>query len=189
MSKIKIKKLLILSTFVLHCSIVLAVEDDSANFHFSPIHLLLGSPNLGMDFKVHPEWTLGPELGYWNHKIKSNLGSRDTKVEAYGLHLRAVWYKNGAYTNGFYISPKLSYQFAKGTLDSGNSNSEDGFTASTIFGYGWFWNSFNITAAAGPLIPFGFKTLTVSDNTATTVTTTSVATFGFITELNLGWTF
>ncbi|RYZ76104.1 MAG: hypothetical protein EOP04_32465, partial [Proteobacteria bacterium] len=80
------------------------------NFRFDPLSLLVGRASATLDFKIGENWTLGPDLTYWNINVTStgsNAGKIDVNYSSAGI--RGNWFKNGAFTDGFYVGPFVRY--------------------------------------------------------------------------------
>jgi hypothetical protein len=152
--------------------------------------LIIGSVNAGLDFVVHPNWTVGPEGSYWHTHVGSSWGS-DWDVKAYGIGARGNWFKNGVFTNGLYVGPSLSYASVKVTnSDSFGSYSgtASGLFASGLVGYAWFWDSFNMMLGGGATVGLGDTKVSVTDSSgAKTEVNSSIS--GLDLEFSLGWTF
>jgi len=170
-----------------------ASNDDLYNFRFSPIGLIVGSVDANLDIKIDPNWTIGPQLGFWHHRFGSDYGfTSDFTVDAFEVGARANWFLNGAYVNSFFIGPALNYAHVKVTTTDSNhtpvSASISTVVASCLFGYAWFWDSFNIMLGGGGQFGLGKNAveLTNADGSKTS-TNTRVA--GLSAEFSLGWTF
>jgi hypothetical protein len=75
--------------FVLICTapMVHAEHADNFNAHFGPVALLLGVVDAGLDFAVHDNWTVGPEIEYMHWNLRSSgsfTGDYDIKAFAIG---------------------------------------------------------------------------------------------------------
>jgi opacity protein-like surface antigen len=170
-----------------------AESGSTMDFRFSPIGLIVGSLNAGLDFQVTPNWTLGPEGSFWNRHVsaESSSYSHDWDVKAFGIGLRGNWFKNGNFTDGLYVGPSLTYASVKVTNSdvSGDiSGSASGLFVSGLVGYGWFWDSFNIMLGGGATMGLGDTKIEVTDSSGTkSDVSTSIA--GLALEFSLGWTF
>lgn len=166
---------------------------DNFNIRFGPISLLVGVVNAGLDFVVHENFTVGPEFAYLHRSLSSSGSfSSDYDVKAYAVGARAIWYANGVFTDGLYITPKLHYASAKlSTTDSVGTVEGEASTmmASGLIGYGWFWESFNIHLGGGFAIPFGEYKVKIKDSTGTEESVNVSSTGNLALEFDLGWTF
>ena len=170
-----------------------AASGDTGNFRFNPMVVLMGGLTLGADFKVHEQWTLGPEISLTSFKVTSNAGpSEDTAIQTYALTARGNWYRKGVFNDGFYVGPFLTFATAKARLDDTNgsvSKTQSGTFGGAIVGYAWFWKSFNAMLGGGLTLPFGTSKVEVENSrgarTDAYINGSGVA----ILELSLGWTF
>lgn len=169
---------------------------DSAeyNFRFSPIGLIVGSINIGLDIVVAPDWTVGPAVQYWRYKISSDdtIFSSDYEITAYSFGGRANWFKNGNFTDGLYVGPSLSYASVKLTTKDSLGDTVTGsasvMLASCLVGYGWYWDSFNMMLGGGAALGLGDTKVKVETSSgSTTEVSSSIA--GVALEYSLGWTF
>ena len=189
-----------LRLLVLSCSISLATaasvacadSADTMNFRFSPIGLIVGSVDVGLDFAVAPQWTVGPQVNYWHRHVGASSGfTSDWDVKAYGVGARANWFKNGVYTDGLYVGPSLMYASVKVTNDDSfgtTTGTASGLFAGGLVGYGWYWSSFNMMLGGGFTVGLGDTKVTVTSSNGTkTDVSTSIA--GLALEYSLGWTF
>lgn len=164
------------------------------NFRFSPIGFLVGSVGVDLSKAITPEWTIGPELQVMKLSLPVSDGSvytSDYEISSSRIGVRANWYKNGNFTDGLYVGPSLAYFAAKvTTTDSfGTVTGEaSGMLLGCVIGYGWFWDSFNMTLAGGATAGLGDTKITVTDSSGE-VTDVSSAGAGLALEYNLGWTF
>jgi hypothetical protein len=161
------------------------------NFRFSPINLLVGSAVIALDFQLNDQWTLGPELSYWNASLTLNRTTgQKIDVNMSSIGARANWFKNGIYTDGFYIGPfarysKTSINATGSTTITGDAS---GVTAGSLFGYGWFWESFNMMLGGGGALATGQSTLVVTDSSGNRTEVPDRG-IGLALEYTLGWTF
>lgn len=188
------KRVLALFLFAsLFSNSALAADNNQLNFYFNPIGLIIGAVGLGLDIKVHPQWTVGPELEFWNSRIHSTGDfTGDYKVQAGGLGARANWFANGTYTDGLYVSPALNFYSVKVTATDvfGNEATAKatGAAARGIVGYGWFWDSFNMMLGGGLTLFLGDSKVEVTDNTGTKQDV-NLPVAALAAEFQLGWTF
>ncbi|WP_413289766.1 hypothetical protein [Bdellovibrio sp. HCB337] len=163
------------------------------NFRFSPIGLLVGSIGVDLSKAITPEWTVGPELNYWKFSLSSTDAAytSDYDISSSKIGVRANWYKNGVYTDGLYVGPSISYASAKVTTTDalGEVTGEaSGLFLGCLVGYGWFWDSFNMTLAGGAQTGLGDTKVKVTDSSGETTDVSSLSA-GVALEYNLGWTF
>ena len=169
-----------------------ASSSDQFDFRFMPVGLLFGALEADLDVKVAPEWTVGPIIGYSHNKYSSDSGfTTNYEYTRYAIGLRANWFSNGVYKDGFYVAPSLAMTKTKVTTsDSGGpvSNDASSDSATVVAGYGWFWSSFNMLVGGGGSLALGNTdmTLTHSDGSTTTI---SSRLGGLALEFSLGWTF
>jgi len=190
-----LKRLLpICFALIMSAPLARAENSDNFNVHFGPITLLVGLFDVGIDFVVHDNWTVGPEFQYMHWKLTSSGGfSGDYDVTAFSVGGRANWYSNGVFTDGLYVSPKLSFARAKVSTNDSLGNSVDG-EASSMFlsglvGYAWFWDSFNIHLGGGLGLPVGESKVKVKSSSGTEQSVDFSRTGNLALEFNLGWTF
>lgn len=190
-----IKKLFSIVVFVasLQSPMAFAAGDDTMNFRFSPIDLLVGSMAIGFDYVIAPEWTLGPEINFWNFNVDSNSSLlSEYKVKSFGIGARANWFYNGVYTDGLYLGPALTYRSVNiETRDSGGKITADASTMvlAGMVGYGWFWESFNIMLGGGLAVPVGDTKIEITDSTGRKESVNYQRFGSLALEFNLGWTF
>lgn len=164
--------------------------DDSFDFRFSPLGLLIGGIDVSLDVAVSPQWTLGPELSYTHLAVGGS--SSDFSLKGYSAGVRGNWFHNGVFKSGLYLAPAIhirdiavAYTATDGTTSTGKLT---GPSASFIVGYGWFWDSFNILLGGGLESQIGKSSITVVDNKGTSHTDSAAGT-SLIGEFSLGWTF
>ena len=186
------KKLAMLITTFVIAHTAWAGSEDKFNVYFNPLGLAIGSLNLGVDYAVAPDWSVGAYGSYINIKYpKSGSFTADTTVKGNGVGVKGTWYASGVYTTGWYVSPQMSYQTIK--VEAKNTKGDltgdgSGTYVSALGGYGWFWDSFNMSLGAGVSVPLGKGKVEIKDSTGgspeeTTVYSTLAA------EFNLGWSF
>lgn len=166
---------------------------DNFNVRFGPISLLVGVVNMGLDIAVNDSWTVGPEFSYMHRTLSSTAGfTTDYDVKAYAIGGRAIWYANGVFTDGLYITPKLDWAKAKvsstdtlGTVEGEAS----AFVASGLIGYAWFWDSFNIHLGGGLSLPMGEYKVKIKDSSGSEESVTVSRTGNLALEFDLGWSF
>src|SRR5262249_20509216 len=151
-----IKHLALIALLALPLANANAASGDAMNFRFSPIGLIIGAINVGMDFQVNENWTVGPELTYWRFAVSSTKNAtfnEDFEITAFGGGTRANWFRNGVFTDGLYVGPHLDYASVKVTgrdvYGADVEASWSGVIAGCLVGYGWYWDSFNIMLGGG----------------------------------------
>lgn len=186
------KKLLLTIAAVALTQIAHAGSEDKTNVYFNPVGLALGTLNLGADFAIAPNWTVGAFAGYVNLNLdKSGSLTEEVKIKGYTAGARGNWFMNGTFTDGLYVSPIAMYLNVKGETANNQGNLDadgNGTYIGGMVGYGWFWDSFNMMLGAGALTPLGDSKIKFQDQTGgpaeeKTIYSTVSA------ELNLGWTF
>ena len=188
------KRLFILASLFLVSLPALSESNDQFNARFSPLGLIIGGLYANFDVKIAPQWTVGPDLGYFRFSMKSdaNYFLTDYKVTAYSLGARANWFVNGAFNTGLYVGPTLRYMNVKVTTTDGGgdvSGETGGAFIACVVGYSWFWDSFNMMLGGGGTFGLGTNDIKVkrSNGTETSVTSNNIA--GVVVEFSLGWTF
>lgn len=166
---------------------------EGMNFRFSPLGLIIGSVNGGLDIAVAPEWTVGPAASYWRFNLSSSDSfSEDYKITAWSVGARANWFKNGNFTDGLYVGPSLSYANVElETLDTAGAKvtgEASGLFLTGLVGYGWFWDSFNIMLGGGFSAGLGSTEVKVTDSSGSETKVSSTIS-GVALEFSLGWTF
>jgi hypothetical protein len=162
------------------------------NFRFSPLGLLIGGISVDLDFKVAPDWTIGPALSYYHLRLTSTGDfESDFDVTGYAVGARANWFHNGTFTDGLYVGPSVGYATFKVTSsDSAGdaSATASGARAGCLVGYAWFWDSFNIMLGGGFDVSLGDSKLVVKSRSGTQEEI-HYASGGLDGEFSLGWTF
>lgn len=183
--------LVILTT--MFSSPVLASQGDRLNLTLDPVGLIVGSLGMGLDVRVHPQWTFGPHVEVWNSREHARgVFTGGYRTHAYGAGVRANWFAEGTYNDGFYVSPSLNYYSVKVKATDAFANESSavssGLSARGIAGYGWFWDSFNIMLGGGLTVFLGNSKVQVTDSSGQKedipLRRTSMA-----LEFQLGWTF
>ncbi len=170
-----------------------ATTEDTSNFRFNPMAILIGGLTLITDFKIADQWTIGPELSATSFKLTSTSGpSEDTSVQTYSIGARGNWFRNGVFNDGFYVGPFVTFASAKARLDDTNGSVakyKSAFFGGAVGGYAWFWKSFNAMLGGGLTLPLGTAKVEVENSrgarTDAYINGTGVA----ILEVSLGWTF
>ena len=114
------------------------------NIETSPISLLLGYINVGVDVKVLNRITVSPEVGYLGVEINN------VKVSAMNYGLGFHYYFSGpALSSGAYVHPLYSRYLLE--AEDGYNEASIGFhSIGATLGYHWIWDSgFNMKLAAG----------------------------------------
>ena len=172
-----------------------AASGDTLNFRFSPILLVVGFAAINVDYAVAPNWTVGPQLHYWNFNLKNTNSDTfdEIKINAFGAGVRANWFKNGNYTDGLYVGPALIYSSVKVTgtdaLGIDYEGTGSGAFLSCLVGYGWFWDSFNMMLGGGATAGLGDTKVKVKDSLGNEDEYNSNPGGGLALEFSLGWTF
>ncbi len=161
-------------------------SNHSMNFVFQPLPLLLGIVNFDLDFKLSKSMTLGPSLMYWDSDFLS------THIRAYSLGIRANFYPGGEAldSDGLYVGPSINYMSMK--AEKNNLSAEiKGTVFTTVAGYQWIWDSFNIMLGGGFTISNFPDKVTVKNTTSNSQEEVSVgvASTGLALEFGLGFAF
>ena len=184
---------LLLLFFVCFSSRIYAAGEDSVDFRINPLVVLLGGLTFTMDFKIHPQWTLGPELGFVRYKFSSDKGSRDdTTLRSCSVGARATWFRNGVFTDGLYVGPFATYANAGLKLSDSNEvarNRANSVFAGAVVGYGWFWESFNVLLGGGLTLPIGKSKVDVENSTGNRADAYVNGEGIAILEFSLGWSY
>ncbi len=166
------------------------------NLSFEPIVLLVGFINLDFDIKMSENWTLGPELSYWHVSLASGdpIYTSAISLTAWAVGVRANYYPDGVYQDGWYVSPSFQYVSAKAsTISSGQdlSASVSEFAFTLVGGYNWFWDSFNLKFGAGITAASAPSTIHVqsSNGTYSNDVSYSPSSVGLALDFMTGWTF
>lgn len=118
------------------------------NLRVAPLSTLLGMFDFSLDVPIAPAWTLGPEIVYWDAEYSS------VDVMAYAVGLRANYYFAGeVFAQGWYLGPSVQYLSVEVEDDDpffGKLSAETtAISGSTVVGYHWMWDSFNIKLGGG----------------------------------------
>lgn len=178
---------------VLTPALARAESSATMNFRVNPIGHVLAGVSLIADFKIDPQWTIGPMVEVAQRTLSSDKDryTEDFRMRAFGAGARANYFHNGVFTDGFYVGPSL--QYAKVNLKTRDFLGEITGDASMVLvsavaGYGWFWTNFNFMLGAGFTASAVPATITVTDSTGYKESiNTRLA--GLAIELALGWTF
>ncbi len=166
---------------------------DNFNLRFGPIHALVGAVDLNFDIAVHPNWTIGPQFTYWHFTMNSTGSfSSNYDINVIGGGVRASWFKNGVFTDGLYVGPSLTFNSVEvKTSDSSGSvtGTATSIAASTLVGYGWFWDNFNIMLGGGLALPLGETKVKIKNSSGTDDNVSYARTGSLALEFTLGWTF
>lgn len=185
-------KLFLIVIFALTTTQAHASSGDSMNFRFNPIGLLIGAVDVSLDFVVTDEWTLGPQFSYVDFSLNSSSGfTNKVEVSGIGGGLRGNWFYNGVFTDGFYVGPGLTYTNVSAKVSNATESAEGSVSsvvASALFGYGWFWDSFNILLGGGFATILSNPKVKVVESNGTT-TEYEARKGGLALEFSLGFTF
>ncbi len=157
---------------------------------FNTIGLLAGAVTLNYDVKIAEQWTLGPELTYWDINLTSNDGN-SYDIYALGGGLRATWFAYASSSTGCTSDTSLAVarKHLKATNSDGSTTLDrTALVATGIVGYAWYWTSFNVHLGGGASVDLGDRGVGVktTDGTETTVHTSLTR---FTAETSIGWTF
>jgi hypothetical protein len=174
-----------------------ATPDDTKNFRFSPLTILAGLALVELDLVMGDQWTLGPTafLANMDFNTTTSAGAtQNVKVTGGGIGLRANYYFDGVFKDGWYLSPQITAQNVKAAVTQGTltgTAEAAGVVIKAIGGYHWFWDSFNLNLGAGISSFSGPEEITVVYNNGTSekVSTKSFATTGAALDFTIGWTF
>lgn len=172
-----------------------AGEGDNYNFRFRPVLAIIGFLDAGFDFKIADQWSIGPDAFYWHLNLDSNDDVFDDyEITAFGLGVRANWFKNGAFTNGLYVGPLVRYYDVKVETTDALTNityegTANGFTVGSLVGYGWFWDSFNMMLGGGLSVNLDNDKIKVTNSAGETKEYDSRPLAGLLFEYSLGWSF
>lgn len=129
------KKLLFLFTFVSGFAFA-----QSTNITVNPLGLLLGTANLGVEFKVSDNLTVGPSASF------SHIKSGSESATGFGLGAKLdVYLSSDAFTDSWVLTPFFGWG-----RYSNNDDSINAFAGGVVFGYYWIWPSgFNMNFGLG----------------------------------------
>lgn len=165
---------------------------NQLNFRFSPLGLLSGSINGGVDFPITSEWTVGPEAAYVNYSItRTGDLTKDISITGYSVGARGNWYKNGVHTDGLYLSPSLNYvslNLSTADINGAVTAQGNGLFLKGLVGYGWFWDSFNMLLGGGLVAGLGSSKVKVKSSSGSTTTEIDISR-SLALEWMMGWTF
>src|SRR5690349_19925683 len=77
-----------------------ATSEDTMNFRFSPVILIVGAMNVNLDVSISEKWTLGPDVGYWRLAVSNTdntVFNKDFELTAWAAGARANWFSNGVF--------------------------------------------------------------------------------------------
>lgn len=117
------------------------VPQGDWNLHFSPLGLLIGGLNGGVDYRITEDWAVGPEISYYS------LSLGDVTVKAMGAAARGIYGFNGAFEDGGYFGAGLGFSSVEASATSLGTTYSASVSAPVYnlgLGYQWFWSSFNI---------------------------------------------
>ncbi len=112
----------------------------SMNVTVNPLGLFVGSANVGVDFPVAPNITVGPSLSFAQYSTLTTEGT------GFGIGAKSDIYLSGeVFADSWVVQP-----FAAFGQVSVNDASSSGLSIGVLFGHSWFWPSgFNINAGLG----------------------------------------
>ncbi len=158
----------------------------SMNLRMDPLSLLVGIANVDMDFKLSKSITLGPTLAYLNRTVGT------LKSTAYSVGIRMNFYPGGEAleSHGWYIGPSLKYVTAKAEVGTKSAELSGG-SLTTVGGYHWMWDSFNLMVGGGFVATSFPNKVTVKDSSNGTQEEVSVSAIGTgaTIEATLGFAF
>lgn len=191
---------IVLTLTSLFSTVSFAAEDSSAssgntmNFRFDPVPLVIGAVFAHLDVQVSENWTVGPALKYWKITFDFDDSTTDEyEVSFFAAGARANWFKNGAYKDGLYLGPSVSYYNVKASSDDSLGGTDEDETSGVLVGglvgYGWFWSSFNQMLGIGVVTSVGKSKTTVTDSNGQEEDVDTSYGTGLAFEYTLGWTF
>ncbi len=148
------------------------------NISVNPLGLAIGIGNIGLDYAITDQVTLGGNLSY------ANLDTGDIEASANGFGLKAQVFANGAFTNSWYAS--VFYSAASGDAEDtfdGDTASIDISSMGLTGGYMWIWENFNIQFGGG------FQSISVDASSNTGVDIDDIEGTGLALDFTLGWAF
>lgn len=158
------------------------------NARISPLGAIAGSLQLEVDFPITSQWTVGPYIASSNSKITIDDNDIEVKGQAFGA--TAVWFRNGVFTDGLYLSPKLSKAKveAKLTNEDGTYKGDlDTMMLTGLVGYGWFWENFNMQLGGGLNAALGDSKIEITEPDGTVSEHESGGSLAL--EFSMGWVF
>ncbi len=158
----------------------------SVNLRMDPVSLLGGVANVDLDFRLSNTITLGPTLEYLNNSVGT------VTYSAYSVGVRMNFYPGGEALaeSGWYIGPSLKYVSAKAEVGS-KTASLSGGALTTVGGYHWMWDSFNMMLGGGFVATSFPNKVTVKDsaNGSTEEVSVGAVGTGATIEFALGFAF
>lgn len=159
--------------------------DNNWNISTNPLGLIVG-PNLRLDYKVAPQWTLGLN----GSLIYINVGG--VKANGTSIGIDAAYNFNQAFVHSWFIGGGVHYSVvkAKYTEDNGTEDNADVVNVSVplIGGYHWFWGNFNLQLGLGPTLNFPSKKQ-ITDKNGKDVKEVPLYAVGVAGDASIGWTF
>lgn len=116
------------------------------NVRVSPALIAIGMVNAAAEWKWDNNWTVGPTAGAVGWAIG------DDSLKGWYLGAQGTYFFNGAFQQGWYLSPSILYRTLDVSFKDGGSKyegSNNGFVARGVGGYQWFWGNFNVNLGAG----------------------------------------
>ena len=115
-------------------------------------------------------------------------------LTALALGVRGNWFRNGVFQDGWYASPVVQYLNAKvATISNGQdlSASVSVVVLTGLFGYHWFWDSFNLRLGGGLSLKAGPSKIHVESSNSSYANDVSYSptSLGLAFDFMTGWTF
>lgn len=128
--------------FIFAANLASAASSNSINIRFAPVNLVVGMVSVEADFGIGDHLTVGPSVTSWNVSLPGTSWS----ATSYGL--RAKWFFDNSFADGFYVSPVVySSNWSMTVLGSTAKQSTTNYGA--FGGYQWIWESFNQNLGLG----------------------------------------
>ncbi len=127
---------------------------NTINPYINPLGLVTLSNGLGINFKVHDRFALGPAIGFFPKRtIKDDKSNSEADVSALFVGVRGNFNLTGVSLNesGWYLGPEIG--FVNISIEEKTDKSTVKIpiiSIGTNFGYHWVWNSgFNLALGLG----------------------------------------
>ncbi|MCB0379423.1 MAG: DUF3575 domain-containing protein [Bdellovibrionales bacterium] len=121
-----------------------SANDKFVNIRVNPIGVLAGVANLGADFALTDNFTLGVQGSY----IKLSVTDTEATANSYGV--AAQYFFTEAFADSWYLG--ASYEFLSSDAKNKTTNEQaslDGSIVGGVIGYMWMWTNFNIQLGLG----------------------------------------